>query len=509
MNAVVASPEPSAVIPFEFDYSKPDYAAVYRWRAQFLARIQREGPKSIDALKAYYRLHPAQFIVDWGVTFDPRNVEIGLPSKIPFVPFPRQIDWLDWVLERWRARERGLTEKSRGAGASWLAVSLACTLCLFNRGIVVGFGSRKAEYVDTLGDPKSLFFKARMFLESIPPEFRFGWSAAKCAREMRIVFPHSDSAMTGESGDSIGRGDRTSLYVVDEAAFLEHPDLAEASLSDTTNCRIDISTSNGSQNAFYERRMTLPPRQVFTLSWHDDPRRGPEWEKKKRSEVALAVFDREYGISYDEGGAFFAEQSLLIDGQPVEMPVLVDGVFAVIDTAVKSGKEHDGLAVSYNAVSKLGITHPLTILDWDLKQIEGALLETWLPTVFEYLEILARECKARMGSLGVWIEDKAAGMVLLQQGANNQWNVHPIDSKLTAMGKSERAIDVSGYVHRGEVKMTRRAYERVVDFKGVTKNHYLTQVLGFRPGNQDKVQDDCLDTFTYSCALALGNQAGF
>jgi uncharacterized protein YdiU (UPF0061 family) len=37
-----------------------------------------------------------------------------------------------------------------------------------------------------------------------------------------------------------------------------------------------------------------------------------------------------------------------------------------------------------------------------------------------------------------------------------------IDSKLTAMGKDERAISVSGYVHRGLVKYTDRAFDKTV-----------------------------------------------
>jgi phage terminase large subunit-like protein len=497
------------VIPFDFDWASPDYVQVFAYRSERLRRI-RADPSALPYLKHFYREHPAQFIIDWGVTFDPRNVEIGLPSKIPFVPFPKQVEWLEWVIARWKHRERGITEKSRGAGCSWLAVSLAATLCLFHPGMVIGFGSRKSEYVDTLGDPKSLFFKARMFLKNLPVEFRCGWDEKLHAREMRLMFPQTDSAMTGESGDSIGRGDRTSLYFVDEAAFLEHPDVAEGSLSDTTNCRIDISTSNGSQNAFYDRRMALPERQVFTLHWRDDPRRDKAWETKKRAEVTPAVFDREYGISYDEGGSFFAEQSFFVNGQPIEIPKRVDAVFAVIDTAMKSGQQHDGVAVVYNALSRLNtVNPPLAILDWDYKQIDGALLEAWLPGVFKTLELLAAECQAFRGSIGCFIEDKQSGTVLIQQAQKFTTAAYPIDSKLTMMGKSERAIDVSGNVHRGEVKVTRRAYERVCEFKGVTKNHMMTQVLGFRAGNQDKVQDDCLDCVTYSIAIGLGNQQGF
>jgi hypothetical protein len=54
---------------------------------------------------------------------------------------------------------------------SWLAIGLSCTMCLFNREFVVGFGSYKKEYVDEAGDPKSLFWKARFFIEHLPAEF--------------------------------------------------------------------------------------------------------------------------------------------------------------------------------------------------------------------------------------------------------------------------------------------------------------------------------------------------
>lgn len=500
----------SVVVPFAFDHTRPDYIAVLAWRAQFLHRIRAHG--QVDALKAFYRTHPGQFILDWGQIFEPRNPEIGLPSRIPFVFFPRQVDWLDWTLERWKLRQRGITQKSRGSGVSWLAVALSCTLCLFNEGLSIGFGSRKSELVDQLGDPKSLFFKARMFLESLPPEFRCGWNADRDARQMRISFPETGSVMTGEGGDQIGRGDRTSLYFVDEAGFLEHPELAEGSLADTTNCRIDISTAPEPSSPFWARVDALPPQQIFTFHWREDPRRDKAWEEKARRELAPAIFDREFGISRDLAGSFFSEAALLVDGKPVEQPPMVTAVFATIDSALKTGREHDGLGVTYFALMNHGQqTYPLAVLDWDLKQAEAATLGIWLPTVFEQLEIFARECKALRGSVGAFIEDKVSGTVLLQQAANHDppLPAFPIDSKLTAMGKAERAINISGYIHRGDVKFTRRAHERVVTYKGRTQNHLLSQILGFRAGIKDQGQDDLLDTFCYGVAIALGNPEGF
>lgn len=283
-------------IPFPFDFKNPDYVQVFEWRVERLNRI-RSTPGALDALKLFYRDNPAQFIIDWGMTFDPRNVERGLPANVPFLLFPKQEEWVLWFMDRWKSREPGLTEKTRDMGMSWLTVGLADTVCLFNRGVVVGFGSRKEEYVDKIGSPKSLFWKARMFLSMLPVEFRGSWDGGKHAPHMRILFPDTDSTITGESGDGIGRGDRTSFYIVDESAFLERPQLVDASLSATTNCRQDISTPNGMGNPFAQKRHSGKIK-VFTFHWRDDPRKDDAWYEKQVAELDAVTVAQEIDINY-------------------------------------------------------------------------------------------------------------------------------------------------------------------------------------------------------------------
>jgi hypothetical protein len=209
------------------------------------------------------------------------------------------------------------------------------------------------------------------------------------------------------------------------------------------------------------------------------------------------------------GGIFFDLGQLLVNHQPIEWPNLCDTVFAIIDTATKTGNEHDGTAVTYFATNAHGTGFPLMILDYDYNQIEGSLLESWLPTVFRNCKEYAEKCRARFGSIGVLIEDKASGMVLLQQAARKGWPARPIDSDLTSVGKTERAISVSGYVNRGKVKFTRPAFDKIVTYKGVTLNHLVHQVKRFRVGDKDMIDDDLLDTFTYGIAVSLGNSEGF
>lgn len=283
-------------LPFDFDFRSPDYAAVIRWRIERLQRI-RQHPELLPGLRAYYKDHPAQFIIDWGCTFDPRNADIGLPSTIPFLLFPKQEEFCSWFLDRWKGRQPGLVEKSRDMGMSWLLVALAATVCLFNEGVVVGMGSRKEEYVDKIGDPKSLFWKARQFISLLPPEFRGDWTDKKHAPHMRITFPDTGSSITGEAGDNIGRGNRTSFYIVDEAAHLERPQLVDASLSATTNCRIDLSSVKGMGNPFAQKRFggKIP---IFTFHWKDDPRKDEAWYAKQCAELDPVTVAQEIDINY-------------------------------------------------------------------------------------------------------------------------------------------------------------------------------------------------------------------
>lgn len=276
----------------------PDYEAVYRERAERLERI-RSTPGMLAGLKAFYKDNPVQFIMDWGMTFDPRNAEVGLPTTMPFLLFPKQAEFIGWLRERWLGREDGLAEKSRDMGVSWLCVAFAVWMWLFHEGTVVGFGSRKEEYVDDLNDPKSLFWKARQFVNLLPVEFRpDGWDAKKHAPFMTLKNPENGSAIVGESGDNIGRGNRTSVYFKDESAFYERAESIDAALSQTSNCKIDVSTPNGNGNPFYRKRHGGKVK-VFTFHWRDDPRKGPEWYAKQQNDLDPVVLAQEVDIDYN------------------------------------------------------------------------------------------------------------------------------------------------------------------------------------------------------------------
>jgi hypothetical protein len=284
--------------PRGFSWRSPDYAPIYRERLARLNRI-REHPALLPGLRAYYAEHVAAFIADFGLTCDPRGALENPPRPVvmPFLLFQKQREWVEWVLERARNREPGLTEKSRDCGVSWLAMCLAVSLCLFNRNLNIGVGSAKQDKIDRSGDPDCLFWKARFFLKNLPPEFRGGWDETQHSAHLRLTFPETQSSLVGEAGDNIGRGGRTSIYFVDEAAWLERPKLIEGSLASNTDCRIDVSSVAGMSNSFAEKRHSGRVK-VFTFSYLDDPRKGPEWFKQQQERLDPVTLAGEVLIDY-------------------------------------------------------------------------------------------------------------------------------------------------------------------------------------------------------------------
>ncbi len=109
MTTVATVTKPTAVTK-PFDFGTPDYAPVYAQRMERIRKI-RDGKVDLAALNAYYAEHPADWINDFGVTFDPRLPERGLPAIVPFIVFPKQRNFIDCMHKLWLGRQDGVCVK--------------------------------------------------------------------------------------------------------------------------------------------------------------------------------------------------------------------------------------------------------------------------------------------------------------------------------------------------------------------------------------------------------------
>lgn len=274
-----------------------DYEKEYRRRIKVVEALRNK--EVMPHIIKTWSVEPWTFIGDVGMTSDPRNAGTDKPTDMPFVLFPRQVEYVKWLYAHWTGNCSGLCEKTRDAGVTWLSVGFAVWAIMFHRSCHVGFGSRKEDLVDKRSDASCIFEKIRYFISKLPAEIR----PDIVDKHMTIQNKANGSSVVGEAGNSIGRGGRTKVYFKDEAAHYESPETIEASLLANTDIQIDFSSVNGAGNVFHRKRFSLPEDDVFIFRWQDDPRKDQEWYNRVRAlmerQGLMHIFFQEYERDYN------------------------------------------------------------------------------------------------------------------------------------------------------------------------------------------------------------------
>lgn len=292
----------------------PNYLEIFKWRQRQVLRL-RKNPELIIGAKEYYRTRPVEFINHWCDTYDPRKAnKKDRLTYMPLIMFDKQEELVEYLLAMIKGEESGLIEKSRDMGATWVCCAFSVWLWLYWEGASVGWGSRKELLVDKLGDPDSIFEKMRIIISRLPKFFLpEGFKQGKHCGYMKIVNPQNGSTITGEAGDSIGRGGRKLIYFKDESAHYERPEKIESALGDNTNTQIDISSVNGLGNVFQRKREAgiewnsgqkahEGVVNVFIMDWSDHPDKDQKWydtrKRKAEREGLLHIFAQEVDRNY-------------------------------------------------------------------------------------------------------------------------------------------------------------------------------------------------------------------
>lgn len=318
-------------------------------RTKLFSSIKDDNFKKAQILEHIsQRENIPDFMVDWCWTYDPRLSSIGLPTMLPWIPFPKQLEFIEWFYNLYLRQKSGMVEKSRDMGITWLFCLLSTFEWRWTQGFAGGIGSNKLDNVDKKGEPDSIFEKIRKFITLLP---RFwlppGFDSRKHDKVGNLINPSMGSQIGGQGGKEIGRGGRKSFYLVDEAASLEFPQDADAALSQTTNCQIDLSTPKG-MNHFGQKRHSgkLP---VFTFHWRDDPRKNEEWYQKEKERLDPVIVAQELDINYHASVA-----GLFIDPKWVQAAVKIKlkpvGIRALGLDVAAGGSNKSSVAVRFGPV---------------------------------------------------------------------------------------------------------------------------------------------------------------
>ncbi len=410
-----------------------DYKTIVKERMKRFSEISKGGHEGIA--KKYYRHNPVDFINHWCMTYDPRNVGTSVPADIPFILFPKQIELVNFLKDLIEDKESGLIEKSRDMGATWVCAAFSTWLWLFTDASV-GWGSRKEQLVDRIGDPDSIFEKIRRLILCLPafllPK---GFNSDNDLNFMKCINPETGATITGEGGDNIGRGGRKLIYFKDESAHYEHSELIEAALGDNTNVQVDISSVNGPGNVFYRKRHSGTTR-VLIMDWRDHPAKDQAWYDKRKAKAESEGLEHIFAQEVDRDYTSSVE-GILIPAKYVN---------AAIDAHIKLGFEafgekRLGLDVADEGNDKnalIGAQGPvlLHIEDWSVGDTSQTAIKAFNYAVDNQYDLL------RYDSIGVGAGVKAK------------------TSELKRVQKSEAAahLKVSGFNAGAKVVQPERKY---------------------------------------------------
>ena len=203
-------------------------------------------------------------------------------------------------------------EKSRDMGVSWVTLAVLEWYWKFKSRQSFLLLSRKEELVDKTDSMDALMPKIDFIHEYQP-----NWMNDPHRLNLHLANIDNKSVIDGEStnGDA-GRGGRRKAIAIDEAAAVQNGFEVNAATSQTTNCRIWISTPKGKGNEFYDI-ITQKRCEVLTFHWtmHPDKAKGlyfdndknprSPWYDEQCAKLSPKIIAQEIDIDYDASDTKF------------------------------------------------------------------------------------------------------------------------------------------------------------------------------------------------------------
>lgn len=262
-----------------------DFQANLRWRETLLndVRTDKAAQKELWMMCARDVLFYFNAVC-W--TYDPRRKSSPV---IPFVTYDFQDTALTKICNAIGTHDL-LMEKSRDMGASWMLLGSFQWAWQFHPNLSFLLGSRKEEFVDKRGDPKSLFWKVDFLVENQPP-----WLKPNFVRQS-LHFHNQDNGSTidGEStNENFARGDRRTAIGLDEFAAVPNSHAIDAASQHATNCCIYNSTPQGTGNAFSDIRDKIPDDWKISMHWTLHPEKAVGLYHDEKGKARSPWYDRE------------------------------------------------------------------------------------------------------------------------------------------------------------------------------------------------------------------------
>jgi hypothetical protein len=219
----------------------------------------------------------------------------------PFVLWPDQVAFVEWIEARREAGELALVPKSRELGISWLVLHWIYWGWRFRRRAAM-IGSRVEDLVDKAGDYRSLFEKLR-YVHRLQP----AWLKERRIKDGHLILHNlrSNTVIAGESTNpNWGRSGRTGTLFIDEYAAV--PKEVARSIRRAIESVSDFilfvyNPESDSEHASHFLYRELPAHRVRVMDWRCDPFRPENFRELKTlpiGNLTAEEFEQAYECSH-------------------------------------------------------------------------------------------------------------------------------------------------------------------------------------------------------------------
>lgn len=314
------------------------------------------------------RRDPVFFVRHFLYTYDPRPE--AYPHKIDFDPYGFQEDLIIELVDAIRSSTEEFYEKSRDMGVSWIVLAVILWFWLFEDGFQALIGTYLEDLMDNWS-MDSLFGKLAFMIETIkdPKILPSGFKLDKHRTYANITNPVNNNAILGKAPTKkFGRSGRYTVVLFDELGFWQWAKQAWAAASESTRCRIAITTPPDEPS--YAKQLRESGKvKVNTILWRLHPDKDDEWYALQKTRKTDDEMLHEIDISweYSKSAIVYPEARTLQFGQYPYKPTLP--MYVSIDLGL------DAIAVEwYQPVPN---THWWTLVDSYEKSNEA--IEWFLP----------------------------------------------------------------------------------------------------------------------------------
>jgi len=222
-------------------------------------------------------------------------------------------DYQEDMLKSFLGNDYNIVLKARQLGLSTLVGGYSLWMMLFNNDKNVLVIATKQEVA------KNIVMKVRVMHENLPV-----WLRGKCIEDNKLSlrFKNGSQIKAVPSSEDAGRSEALSLLIMDEAAHINPPLLADeiwtaaSSTLSTGGKAIILSTPNGMGNFFHREWVKATNGQSqfkpTFLHWSQHPERNEKWKEKQLGVMNEQEFRQEHEAD------FIASGNTVIDGDLIQ-----------------------------------------------------------------------------------------------------------------------------------------------------------------------------------------------